>query len=43
MENKHGNEVDNLENMYERKLNIEEERYRQLEHDLVEMRQHYDE
>jgi WD40 repeat protein len=35
-------DVDNLEKDYERKLGIEDERYRQLEHDKVEMKQYYE-
>jgi hypothetical protein len=35
--------VDSLETIYERKLGIEDERFRQLEHDKVEMKQYYEE
>jgi cilia- and flagella-associated protein 57 len=43
LEADHNLEVDNLENIYDRKLGIEDERYRQLEHDKVEMKQYYEE
>lgn len=42
LEGDHNKEVDSLENLYERKLGIEDERFRQLEHDKVEMKQHYE-
>lgn len=42
LEDNHLNQVDDIETVYEKKLNIEDERYRQLEHDKVEMRQHYE-
>lgn len=43
LENERMGDVDNLEKDYERKLGIEDERFRQLEHDKVEMKQYYEE
>lgn len=39
----HNGKVDGIESLYERKLGIEDERFRQLEHDKVEMKQYYEE
>ena len=42
METRHITDIENLENMYERKLQIEAERYMQLEQDKIELKTFYE-